>query len=322
MLSFFGNQMKYATRGIAHGYVLTASCIVLLGHTALFASAEPGAGALLQVDPENLGSWTTGEITFAVPAFSHSVPCRYACLSTTPDGKSRVIVNGKAGPEFDRIGRRATVGGFGVMLGPIFSKPARHLAYAAMVEGRWCVVVDGERGPMFEDVGNPIFSVGGEHCAYAAEVDSKWHVVLDGLRGPAFDKILEGTIVFSPDGSRLAYAARSENRTFVVVDNQRGKGYEGILTHGVAKPPIRFSPDGRHLAYVAQKEDQFAVVVDGEEGPPYPKVLLDSVLLSRSGKHCAYVACKGGDFFGGKRVLVLDGKEIAHVSGAFCARFS
>jgi WD40 repeat protein len=117
-----------------------------------------------------------------------------------------VVMNGKAGPEYDDLGEDTSV---------VFSSDGKHVAYAAQKGSKWVAVLDGQAGPEYDRVGGLAFSPDGGHLAYAAKDGPKSLVVLDAQTGPSCDGIICGGPTFNDDGS-LEYLAIKDNSLYRV----------------------------------------------------------------------------------------------------------
>lgn len=208
-----------------------------------------------------------------------------------------VVLDGKAGPEFDLVDHRLQ-----------FSMDSEHLAYRAMRGRKWFMVVDGKEGPEFLDMHDPVFSLDSKHLAYRAlTTENKCVVVLDGearpaelegVKGSCFSHWRSSGLSFSPDGQRFAYQfSRGHNKWAMMVDGKEGIEFQEI------RDPL-FSPDGQHVAYRAQKgRDKWVMVLDGLPDPEFAYVE-EKWTFSSDGKHLAYKAKTGSN----KWVVVLDGQ--------------
>ncbi|MBW8782592.1 MAG: PD40 domain-containing protein [Verrucomicrobia bacterium] len=218
------------------------------------------------------------------------------CSSCGPQGQWRAVIDGQAGPVYDRISRFA------------FSSDGKSVAYGAItiVDGkdRWSLVVNGQATSLPYDAlsyKSPQFSPDGQRLAYIAKKGTKTVVVVDGKEGPAYDKIGNPIPAFSADGRHMAYTARNYGQPEVVVlDGQPGPGFDNIPATSLI-----FSPDGGRLAYGGQSENgKWRVVTDGLAGPEYDQV--DNLVFSPDGRHLAYHAKRAG-----KWTLIVDRAEIA-----------
>ncbi len=185
------------------------------------------------------------------------------------------------------------------------------------------------------------FSPDSKRVAYAAEQDGKAFVVVDGVEGKRYSRIAQRPILFSRDGKRVFYAARANDGWHVVIDGTEyptsgaefcAMGPEGKRTawssydydaHGYrvtvdgalgkaydSAGYIMFSPDGRHVAYAAEKGGNWFMVVDGKEGTACEGVGYATYGFSGDGMHLAYAA----KIHDGWQVI-LDGKPGARYDG-------
>jgi hypothetical protein len=246
-------------------------------------------------------------------------------------GKCMLIVDGVAGPRYDRISEWC------------FSPDSKHVACIAG-EGKWhgpesftpkaeTVVLDGLPGPSYPAIERLRFSADSQHVAYVV-CDQPWFspamcpttrspkeaVVLDGERGP-WHEYIDGP-VFRPIGSGYAYLAydregdpATKSATSVaVIDGQPGRRYGCVES-------LCFSADGTHAAYVAREatrdrwtyllseEDKEAqvrgpawLVVDGVESREYDDI--GQPVFAPTGYRLACWVKRNGQW----RVW-LDGKE-------------
>lgn len=196
--------------------------------------------------------------------------------------KRLVIVDGKAGPEYDKAERPAFCAG-------------NRVAYPACSAGKWFIVTDGKPGQElgYDHVGCLVYGPDGQRSAYAAYKGDRAFVVVDGQ--PQSQYMAVGPLSLSPDGKHLAHSAILEGKgCFIVVD---GKPHEHYRQVG---DPF-FSQDSKHLAYVAwdttskdPKDNQWFVVLDGQPGPKFnyiewrERVRPGRLTFSPDGKHIAY----------------------------------
>lgn len=236
----------------------------------------------------------------------------------TPD-KRFLVVDGKEGPEYDRI------------MNFEFSANGRHFGYEGKTDRRGCVV-DGLPGPMYEAAYQLRFSSDGLRWCYEAYENKKWFVVVDGQPGQPYD--LVGGLTFSPDGNRIAYGVIDGRRWRMIIDGKPGPTYEdvglpvfspdskhlrySVVNNGISfisvdgKPGPHFdktftpafSPDGRHLVYWAQKGDKQLMVLDGVAGPEYDEICTQWPKFTEDGKHLLYWARRDS-----KWLLVVNDRE-------------
>jgi hypothetical protein len=209
---------------------------------------------------------------------------RHVVLVLESEGKQRVRLDGRDGPELLGVG----------VEGLVLGADGRHLAYPARRAGGWTMIQDGREGPLWDGIGAVTASPDGAHLAYTAERAGRWHVVHDGRVGPAADAILDGSLVLSA-GGRLLYAVERAGRAHAMIDGVEGPAYDGIGGLGI-------SADGARAAYVARRGDEALAVVDGTETRPYEAVA-EVALAPRRGR-VAVVARREG-----KWRAVVDGVE-------------
>lgn len=166
-----------------------------------------------------------------------------------------VVVDGQAGPEFDRIS------GF-----PIFGPDSKHFAYTGVLNKKNKLVVDGkEIGADYEQSAQPAFSPDGTRLAYLADQGKESFVVLDGQPCAGVGGFVGGPVAFSPDGKHLTYIAGKRKKTSFMVDGQAVADYVGF-NQLLYSPQI--SPDGKRMAYVNDlsrgEGSKKEVVVDGQ----------------------------------------------------------
>jgi len=165
-----------------------------------------------------------------------------------PDGEGECVwVDGRLGPEYDRIWRDSIV----------FSPDGKRMAYRARKDEKELVSVGGAEGSGYDEVTDPVFSPDSKHVAYCAcSEGDKACVVVDGVEGPEYDWMWSDSIVFSPDGKHVAYLAARDmsddtgfpgSKKLAVVDGVEGPEYDGILRNAPC-----FHPDGT-LEFLATK---------------------------------------------------------------------
>jgi S1-C subfamily serine protease/WD40 repeat protein len=266
------------------------------------------------------------------PGYSYGAPKpRFA-----PDGKllyvaqvrannqlaERLVVDGKAGPAFDRVEADATSGTNGL----VFSADGKRFAYVAQERYHKCfVILDADRQSTYDNILGLTFSADGRHLAYFASTHKnnrdEWVTVVDGKPGPIYDDVGHGwppgawpcAPVFSPDGRHLAYGARRGDKQFLVVDGKQGKAHDLPANQRGHLPLPTFSPDGSRLAYYVQysatpakesqvpgpSKDRWRVVVDGKEEKEFDEALgrsgmehipFGTPVFSPNGRRLAYTA--------------------------------
>ncbi len=265
------------------------------------------------------------------PVFSPD-SSRFAYVKT--DGvRYQMIIDGKAGPAFDRISRArfspdsahysyiaSTQDSNGpkswVILDgepgnayekvdtPVFSPDFQHMAYRAQKNNKWCVVTGTNEGPFFDEVGIPLFSPDFQHLAYRARNNDKWCVVSDNKQGAFYDEVAPP--FFSPDSSSLVYRAK-KNEKYCIVKNEEEHPFYDEISH------LDFSQDSSQMVYRAQKGDAWLIVRNGREGRPYkivpPKIFhpISNPFLSPQGNHLIYTARTAATIK--KTKIVVDGQE-------------
>ncbi|MEP6920353.1 MAG: hypothetical protein ABI967_04445 [bacterium] len=240
--------------------------------------------------------------------------------------KFLVVVDGKEGPEYDRISvgaprfspdsRRvsyfaergektyAVVDGieskpfdYGSSDAPIFSPDSRRVIYMARHGQQTHVVIDGVEIVETEYVGDPRFSKTGKKMTYVLVRNDQWRVVTDGKEGKPYRGI-GNNIEFSDDEKHVLYRADTLEGQMIVVD--------GVETQGrpiIEENSYGFSPDGRHVAYIAwNSRDKQYVVVDNKNGKIYEDV--GKPVFSPDSKHVVHAAWRAG-----KMIVVTDGAE-------------
>jgi hypothetical protein len=181
-----------------------------------------------------------------------TVACR---LTSRLTEKGCIAVDGRRGPEFDRVGP------------PVLSRDGSHVAYRAHEGERGFVLVDGHRSPECDFLSDPAISADGTTVAYGEKRDGKWSLVVGARRVPIDHQ--PSHVFLSPDGRRVGYVCDAGgSKVRVVVDGKPGDSFSLV---GL---PV-FSPDGRTVAYSADDgPKQFVVIgstrveVAGRESDP------------------------------------------------------
>lgn len=217
------------------------------------------------------------------------------------DGTSRVIHNGVAGKPY------ATVGNV------ILSPDGKRIAYGALVEGEWRMVVDGKEGVPFNTVKSPLFSPDGSHLAYQAMAGERWHLVLDTTPNAGTQtRYLKHE--FSADSSRIAFIDNvdDKNRGRLVVSGP-AFATQAVVETGVSL--MLSNTDKSRIAAVCTIDGKQRVIDFGfdkpdavKKGPLYDAV--QNLAFGPDGVSLAYSAERAG-----KRLLILDGKELALPDG-------
>jgi Tol biopolymer transport system component len=226
----------------------------------------------------------------------------YLCEISTGSSRYAVMIDGRQGPEYARIGAQWNMR---------FSPDGERFAYAASrVDGMEVAVIDGQEGPPYKGVGRIVFSPDSRHVAYGATKklpDGHYGSVLvvDGQEHPIPTPLLEthtlGGPCFSPDSKRIAYLSGhdlSGGPLHMVVDGQAGPEV------ALAMSPV-FSQDSKHVAYGGQRQFKYFVIHDSQAGTEYYSISWESMSFSPDGNHLAYSAIKDD----GYNLVVIDGEE-------------
>ena len=225
-----------------------------------------------------------------VPYFVSPDSRRVAHRDITAGGRERMVLDGAAQPEYDRIV---------LTKAPVFSPDGSRMAYVAEKGGQ-VLVLDGQESAPHTSIGSVVFSKNSRRVAYVVGDNGKYGVVCDGIPSSAYDAV--GKPVFSPDGSRVAFIAKKADQVILVADGRESPPSDKI-------PVFSFSDDNRRLAYVAVKGDRCRVVVDGQAGEEMEQLNSDPV-FSPGGKREAHTGKIGGQFF-----AVVDGVKLGPYSG-------
>jgi hypothetical protein len=247
--------------------------------------------------------------------FTVSPDSTHLAYVATTGNKWFVVVDGKAGKQYDDIG------GYSLA----FSPDSTHFGYAASRGNKWFVVLDGKEGKEYDFIaGGLVFSPDGRHLAYVASTGNKNFVVLDEKEGrEEYDGIGGYSLAFSPDSTHFGYAASRGNKWFVVVDGKEGKEYDGIGGYSFyfsykgsvvenkkeikkdALAPRPIIPSGK----MSQRPTTLPIIYVNfaRMGNKwlYDALIKDALVFSPDGRHLAYVARTGNK----KSFVVVDGKE-------------
>ncbi len=302
-------------------------CLACLPAAARSETAEPPK---LEFTSQALGV-VDMDHPFQVIRIASREGCNIALLTAGGSpGTSRIVLDGKPGPEFDGILTRTPILSpdqkrvvYGARKGEqwivfeagknaepaecarwdriletsfSFSPDSQHLAYVAKRGTAWYIVADNtEIGPYEEITNLPVWSRDGARLIYGIRKGNQQCIVNQGEAGPAYEAV--GAAVFSPDGKRVAYGAQQHGRQLIVVDGQAGDGYGGVYGE-----TLQFSPDSQHFAYAAEKGARRFVVYDGKEQPDFDAIARGSLKISPDSRRIGYIARKIDQW-----VAVVDG---------------
>jgi hypothetical protein len=180
----------------------------------------------------------------------------YAYVAQFEHNVESMVVNGRIGPDFDRIWDAA-----------VFSADGSRHIYEGKKGDEAFLVIDEQVqthgfGPLKGVVGET-FSHDGQRWAAGFQLsDEEYVVVVDGKEVGRGQGSLR-QIVFSPDGTRLAWLEKQKSSWRVVLDGKPGTEAREIFDDA----PPQFSPDGRHLVYFSRdsREKKMSIAVFGGE---------------------------------------------------------
>ena len=233
--------------------------------------AGKGKSKMVMHDDTPIGVHPVGEFAVGIPPILSADGSVVAYkLIIEQSGKSYVLSNGKAGPQFDFIGQIVLSSdgkqlaylvetGEGDRLyiivgddrrGPyawvrniVFTGRGKTLAYAADTFEGWSAFIGGRVLPCPEDVKEVFVSPDGSNVGYIISQDQGGdRVQLGEHLGPVFTEV--HTPVFDDTGKRIAYRALLDRKTYVVVGSIK------IEAPGVVSDPV-WSGDGNSLSYGA-----------------------------------------------------------------------
>ncbi|MEO6995984.1 MAG: hypothetical protein ABI273_20440 [Lacunisphaera sp.] len=204
-------------------------------------------------------------------------------------GNHSVVVDGKQGPQFERIDDLQFSPD-----GHVFYQPYLENSGVRIVRDETLVPpVDGYRESRV------YFSQDGQRTVYIGEQSRDGGdraLISDGKAVPF--KTSSFLSFVSPDARRLAYSTGTRGHTRMVVDGTPGPEMMDFINESV-----KFSADSRRIAYIAQDANyRQSVVVDGQAGPWYFSIEKGHPIFDSTGAHYAYAARTGSEW-----VVVLDG---------------
>lgn len=217
--------------------------------------------------------------------------------TTYGSGGVQLVVEGKAGPPFRRLGD-----------GLAFLPDGRPV-YTAWRDRAAHLVIGDEVGPAFDRVAGPRIAANGT-VAYVGSHGRLDRVVVDGKpSAQAYDDLNE--LEIGPDGT-VFYQGIRGGQSYAVFGAREIGRYEAVA-HGT------FGANGR-LAFMAQQKERWAMVAiengAARTGPWFSSV--EPAVFSPDGAHVAYVAHLD-DMRGGGDVVIRDGRRQArwpHINGA------
>jgi len=160
------------------------------------------------------------------------------------DQKIVVVVDGKEGNEYNRIG------GMGESI--VLSPDGKSFAYVANIGDKWFVVKNDKEGPEYDDIvmGTPIFSPDGKRFLYGAREDNKWFIVLDGNSGAEeYDGFGQGA-QFSPDSKHYTFTANKDNKWFVVLDGKAGPKYDRLFKPAFTAEGVEYLAESDSIGWL------------------------------------------------------------------------
>jgi hypothetical protein len=239
-----------------------------------------------------------------------------------PDGKVRVVLDGKAGPPLDSAERL------------VFTRDG-HLVYRGVLGERWHVHVDHTAGEGRATVGEPRVGRDGT-TVIVAEQDTPTAPFTIAAYGPGLQRevlreFAAEDVLVSDDGTRAAaiVAAAGKRRVRVFDLARSAAPREGALYDDVVG--LAFDPGSEHVLYAARLADRLHFVLDDRAEPlPAPEILETPVLNPARGI-VGVVLAAGRPFFhlvfdreapkakeyDGVNDVVFssDGSRYAHVAG-------
>jgi len=204
------------------------------------------------------------------------------------DGKSRLVVEGREGAEFDDVGQ------------PVFSPDGRHIAVRASKGEKIYIDVDNKTNDGYRRFfGNPIFSADSTKIAYVEgiETNSNPRLVISDL---SFTKkvIRESTDLIAVSGDRTTLVARQmvdgEQRMVVIGFDRPNVIREGRLYNAI--DAFALSNDGATIAYVALENSKRRVLLNDREEPFPDGGLVGSLVIRPDQKGIGFIMVNRGRY--------------------------
>ncbi|MBW2260876.1 MAG: hypothetical protein JRG91_02800 [Deltaproteobacteria bacterium] len=220
-----------------------------------------------------------------------------AWVERGPDGE-RFVLEGVAGPGFDRVGEVAC------------SRGGLEWAYAARdQQGAWYVVRGAERQGPWKAVASPAFSPDGGLLAYEAMTAEGWRLVVDGTAGAAWKAIEE--FVFLGEGRMAMVARDGARRVLLRATAGSGEWTEAGRFQRVFK--LVPGPHGALAASVLEAGRSRLFARDRLLGPAGDELRACTIAFSASGAHVAAALREHG-----KDVMTLDGAPVGSWDAIAC----
>lgn len=256
------------------------------------------AGRNQKVIMQDGRSWSTPFDEIKYLAATEGVDSVFAIVKKS--GKSRFVVNDKAGPEYDDVSWTFWVGTF----------QGEFRAYYSARKGQvWHLMLNGDCKEQAEaEIRGLLVSADRRIVRYWAMQGGKWIRKTNDKCDASCDKLLDTR---QHGGYETAIVLRNQC-AYIIADD----GSETAIAGEVLDAWVHFGKDGR-VSCVVQRSDGFHVIAGGREGSPIANVVKDSVCVSPDGNHYLCLA-KGSD---GRVTVVIDGKVSSHTydeCGEFC----
>lgn len=237
-------------------------------------------------------------------SFQSSPDSRHVAFIARQNGRQVLYIDGRAGEEFDEIGRvlladngrwahaairdrqafvvrdRRTSGPYERVGAMYLSADGRVLAYPVLEADRRRLVINGREQEWYDDIGPVVGSKDGRLLAYTALLDSQWYVVVGPERHGPFASL--GMPVVAEDGSRWACAVEVGD-SWALLDNGRlrPERYQRIFL-------LLLDPDSPGEAMVVTRDDRFMLVRNGRAGPGFEQI--EEPVFSPDLAHHAFAA--------------------------------